>query len=145
MREDQCCTRHKGKVLQVSAGKSKFTISNKAGEAITICDVDGCIITDNCERCDKLVQFGDSATLLVELKGRDIEKARKQLEASLRHDLLRPHLKGQVSALVICSKVRVPRFNSFLLKSKQHFMRNYNCRFHVKCSGCSLDREGVGL
>lgn len=133
-----CCNVRVGANVPIAEGASKVTILNVDADEIRVCDVDGCLVVDSSERCDKLLKIGDRASVLIELKGRDVEKAKRQLEKSFLHGNVKAQLSGTLSALIVSSKVRVPRFNTFLLRSKVEFKKKFKANFDVKNAGCSI-------
>jgi len=69
---------------------------------------------------------------LIELKGRDIESACKQLEDSFVHPKICAILNGKRAAIVVSKTVKIPQFDYFDAKMKQKFASKYKARFLVE-------------
>lgn len=86
---EHCVCDKFGKVHALCAGAltfaeqgKKVTLSIRSGETAKALVIDGCVLNDDKPKCDGLFLFLDNhraAALLVELKGRDIPHAFKQL------------------------------------------------------------------
>lgn len=92
----RCSEDLRQKLIVVKERKCKFVLENPNGTLVRRVKVDGCLIVDERPRCDYLFEIGEPMTTAryVELKGHDIEKAVKQLAATLgyikpRHDDLK--------------------------------------------------------
>ena len=82
---DKCTSNVSDSNIVVKENKSSFQLRNPQRLGIKKIQVDGCLIDDDRERCDWLlvVDSDNPRALYVELKGSDIDKAIKQLEATL--------------------------------------------------------------
>lgn len=79
-----CATSFTNRYVNVSENKRKFCLVNQNELEIIKVVVDGCLITGSGKRCDYLFDFPTlNLIYYVELKGRDIESAVKQLKATL--------------------------------------------------------------
>lgn len=85
MNYKRCTTVVKASKVVVKEHKSSFQLGNTGRLKIEKIQVDGCLIDDARERCDWLLVNREEKkrALYVELKGADIGKAIRQLEATL--------------------------------------------------------------
>ncbi|HHH53224.1 MAG TPA: hypothetical protein ENK91_06165 [Bacteroidetes bacterium] len=110
------------KIISVSENKRTFKINNKSLLSINQVKVDGCFITSG-NKCDFLFEIITNKVekvFYVELKGRHIEDAIKQLEATLIH--CKPY-HGAITkeSYIIASKV--PKASTSTQKLKKEFKR----------------------
>lgn len=126
------CTKivnHSKIVFKESGRKAVFSNERQLDHAIT--QVDGCLI-ENGMRCDVIISQKECGSVLVELKGKDVEHACLQLKATVDHKLVRPLLEKQIGFLVICS--RFPRIDAYVMREKQRFAKHYRAGLHVFCN-----------
>jgi hypothetical protein len=145
--EDCCITRNHPKIAlrDRKGGSANATFLNEARRDITVCVVDGCLITDG-RKCDYLIQDNGHWTILLELKGSDLEGAVEQIDQTLAHAAMRSKLRGKLGALVVCTKVRVPNATAYLLRCKQRYMKSHKLSFQTKVGGgefCPLTLTGA--
>lgn len=125
------------KCISISENNVRYTAEVIGGRDSAAYQIDGCVIAGNELKCDKLVLSVDAAAdcgtaVFVELKGRDVAHAIKQLEATLCHPFFRPlpgkKDKGRVRARIVtpgCGPASASRAE--LEKAKVDFIRKYNC------------------
>lgn len=114
--------------VKVEENRMKAVFKNDDRFKYEVSEVDGYVITTGI-RCDKLVSRKDDHSVLVELKGRNVEHACDQLFASASHPNVQPLLKPNIGFLIICSKY--PKFDTFVRKAKDRAMKQYRAGFHV--------------
>jgi hypothetical protein len=87
MNYKKCTTIVDHSKVVVKEHKSSFELRNTARLKIEKIQVDDCLINDTRERCDWLLINREEKmrALYIELKGADIDKAVRQLEATLRY------------------------------------------------------------
>jgi hypothetical protein len=85
MNYKKCTTEVNDSKVVVKEHRSSFELRNTARLKIEKIQVDGCLIDDTRERCDWLLVNREEKkrALYIELKGADIGKAIRQLEATL--------------------------------------------------------------
>lgn len=84
MCDGKCRRRHRNPKFTLSEQKSEVRFSNDSRQLVDEYTVDGCCINSG-ERCDFLVNIASvNTSILVELKGSDINKAISQLNTSSR-------------------------------------------------------------
>jgi len=104
----ECNSTTANKIVSVSENKRTFKINNKSIFTINKVTVDGCYIKEG-RKCDYLFEIIDNElkdVFYVELKGKDIEKAVIQLEATLRHCF---HLHKNITRSCYIVASRVPK------------------------------------
>lgn len=115
-------------LVQVEENKRKATFRNPDRSPYSVARVDNCLITDG-QRCDYMVSHDGVCSVLIELKGTDVEHACKQLLASVVHPTVTEKREKIVGFLVVCS--RYPRFDTFVAKAKIECAKKYKAGFHV--------------
>lgn len=126
--------------IKVEENKRKAVFKNPDRLNYEKSTVDGCLITKGI-RSDYLVSKKGVASVLVELKGGNVEHACDQLIAAVEHPHVRPLLEEKLGFLVICSKY--PRFDTFVRRAKTRCAREYQAGFHVVCDKGEFDIERV--
>ena len=112
---EDCSEVTNNKKIAVSENGRKFTINNPDQKEVAKIKVDGCLIDDDRERCDYLFEviipdIKDKETknidtaIYVELKGSDIEKAFKQIMATLGY-LIDRHRQVNKECFIVASRV----------------------------------------
>lgn len=89
--------------------------------------IDKCLVMDGV-RADYFVS-GESKTVIVELKGKNLEHACDQVFAAARHENVKPHISGQIGFLIICS--RFPSLTTSVQLAKVKAKKIYGANFHV--------------
>jgi hypothetical protein len=139
---------NKPKILICEENRRKFTLNYPRNwtktEKIKIDD--GLIKVENIKKCDYVVIVIDNKDIklhiyYIELKGKDVEHAIKQLKSTLEYvntnkqNLHLERLRGysKIEALAICSKIE-PYTDSSIQVSQVKFKKNYNCFLSCKCN-----------
>ena len=115
MNFDYCSEVTNNKKIAVSENGRKFTIDNPDRKEVIKIKVDGCLIDDDRERCDYLFEViipdtkdkeakNIETAIYVELKGSDIEKAFKQIMATLGY-LVDRHRQIDKECFIVASRV----------------------------------------
>lgn len=121
--------------IKVEENKRKAIFRNDEKVTYEIGRIDGCLVTSGI-RADYFVSSPDKS-VLVELKGSNIDHACKQLFAAAEHSSVKGKLKKKIGFLVICS--RVPAASTSTQLAQQKAKRKYNARFQVFCRQKELD------
>lgn len=107
--------------------RSKFRLENPNKSNIRLVQVDDCAIKEGL-RCDYLVILPDKQELYIELKGRDVEHAVKQIESSIQ--------KLTVDKLAkkfgFISSTRCPINSAQIQILKKKFKDKYNAKLIIK-------------
>ena len=119
---EECNDATTHKIVSVSENKRTFKINNKSLFTINKVTVDGCYIEEG-RKCDYLFEILDNElkeVFYVELKGKHIDDAVTQLEATLRHCF---HLHKNIirSCYIVAS--RVPKASTSSQNLKREFKR----------------------
>ena len=93
--------------------------------------IDGCVIK-NGERADWLVSRPGFASVIIELKGRDVTHALEQVEATLAHCKAGGHFEGRVGALIMCKQV--PRALTSAQRATDRFRKSYGSTLTISSS-----------
>ncbi|WP_162241549.1 hypothetical protein [Methylobacterium sp. Leaf117] len=133
---DSCTIVVSHKLVKVEENKRKAVFRNPESKEYRITKVDNCVVTEG-PRTDYLVSEKGSVSVLVELKGKDVEHACEQLFASADHASVRPLLESRIGFVIVCSKY--PRFDTFVAKAKNTAAKRYKSGFHVICDQRELD------
>lgn len=117
----------RNKIISVSENRRKFEIRNNSLKDINRVQVDGCFIALGL-RCDYLFEIEDSEVFYVELKGKHIEDAIKQLVATINH-CKNIHKSWNKSSFIVAS--RVPKVTTSIQNLKKEHKRKYNSKLDV--------------
>ncbi len=126
----RCTTNTKDSIIVVKENRSSFCLKNNNKVRVEKVEVDGCLINEGQEKCDWLFALpGMKKVLFVELKGSDITKAGRQIEATIQATS-RKYIKFKLDCYI--ATTRVPRYDSQVQKLKIYFNKKYNAGFYVK-------------
>jgi len=128
--------------LEENGKKAIFRNQNRLNHHVY--KIDGCVI-DEGERADFLVNSPDGHSVILELKGCNVEKACRQIYSTLSHPNMKTMLQSKIGLLIVCSAVRMPRADTFIQKQKQKFAKEFNALLHVKCKKAEVDCPSLTL
>lgn len=134
-----CSDRGSDPVISRTENGRTFRIRNAGRGKVAVVRVDGCLIRDG-ERCDYLFELGDDrhCAVYVELKGADIAKAVRQLEATMAQ-LTERHRRATRVCHVVAS--RVPRAGPAIQILKRGFYRSHGVHLHVATTQAEIDTD----
>lgn len=135
-----CTNQIRHSKIKVEENKRKAVFRNKDQKLFEVTKIDDCLITEG-KRCDYAVSEKNVASVLVELKGANVEHACKQLMETVQHAAVKSILEQRLGFLVVCSKY--PRFDTFVAKAKTQAAREYKAGFHVVCDQIETDISEV--
>lgn len=135
-----CSTTKTDSMIKVEEKGRRAVFRNKSRESYTVTEVDGCLVTSGI-RADYVVSKDDTTSVLVELKGKNIEHACAQLFASVEDERVKKVLNHRKGFLVICK--RFPRFDTFVARAKIRSAKQYKAGFHVVCDRGEFDIDRV--
>ena len=118
------------KIVTVSEKGRKFTIQNSSSLEINKVKVDGCYITSG-NKCDYLFEIINKNIIqvfYVELKGKDIEHAIKQLTATVAHCKL-IHKEIKKECYIVAS--RVPKSSTSTQNLKKEFKKKHKIQLFI--------------
>lgn len=136
---DNCTTSKNHSKIKVEENKRQAVFINKERIEYKVSRVDGCLIPRGETAADYLVVKPESTSVLVELKGKDVQHACDQLFSSVENSAVKPFLERKIGFLVVCS--RYPRFDTFVAKAKQIAAKKYRAGFHVIAENREYDIE----
>ena len=133
----QCTTNSRQKILTLKEKRSKFVLNNPNEVSLGIIKVDGCLVNGMHPRCDYIVEVLDERhAYYVELKGCELDKAIKQLSATL--ELTQARFKHhQKTACVVTT--RVPKQDNRMLKIRKDLQAKYHTQLTVKNNQLIVD------
>ena len=114
--------------IKVAENKRQAVFINPSKLKYSVSIIDNCLVKSGI-RADYLVTEASSMSVLVELKGTDVQHACEQLFTSAENDAVKPLIAKKMGFLVICSKY--PRFDGFVAKAKQQAADRYKAGFHI--------------
>lgn len=113
--------------IKVEELKRKATFRNPTNKPYKKGRIDGCLVKEGI-RADYFVD-GEGKSVLVELKGCDIDHACAQLFAAVEHANVKPHLSEKIGFMIICS--RYPSHNTSVQLSAAKARRRYGAKLLV--------------
>jgi hypothetical protein len=114
----------------------KATFLNHKNEKFVVTKVDGCLIK-NAIAADYVVSRQGVGDVIVELKGRDVDHAVKQIEATARHWISESLGAGRMAGLVVCRQF--PKASASVQKIQQRFTRAFGGPLHVVTKNCEYE------
>jgi hypothetical protein len=107
--------------------------------------VDGCLIL-NKTACDWWIVHEASGSVLVELKGSDVEHAIEQIEATFEFLSKNKLLRTKNAAMIVCSRPsRHPSFTTKLQKARSRLSAKYRAPLHIVTGSHEFDINRVLL
>lgn len=131
MEYTKCTTPTKDPLVVVEENKSKLIVKNSKGRSLRKIQVDGCLISQDQEKCDWLVATTDIPlrALYIELKGCDVKKAASQLKNTIK--LTEPSFKDYERECYAVT-TRVPKHGTDIRKLAIDFFRSTKVTLSVK-------------
>ena len=126
----KCSETNNNKVISTSENHKTFRIKNINSRKIRKVEVDGCLISDDRKRCDYLFEIDKPITKVIylELKGKNINRAYEQLEATIGY-LKKRHEAVKKEAYIIAS--RVPKNRTTTRPLKVNMQKACNVKLFV--------------
>jgi len=128
----ECEQYRKDAKIVLQENKSKMTFSNPDESQILIIKVDGCAIKDEeTLRCDYALvpPSAIEIEIYVELKGRDVYHAVKQIESTI--NLLSSNAQ-KIKKLCFVVSTRVPKQTTSIQQLQSQFKKKFNASFRIK-------------
>jgi hypothetical protein len=131
-----CSRSRRDPLIVVQESGRKFTLRNARREQVLEITIDDCLITAG-ERCDYLFEVGAPCRLaiFVELKGAAIEKAYRQLMATIKSTSDRTY-RNTVCHIVAS---RVPRQGPQVQQLQAKMIKEANARLRISTSHAIVD------
>lgn len=136
MNFEECSEVTKNKIVTVSdkKGKSKMYLDNPSKKSIQKIIVDGCLNIPG-KKCDYLIKIDNPLIeIYIELKGRRIDEAIKQLENTM-NEIYKYNSKVKVKKFCYIIHTKCPLKAQEMEKYIKKFKRSYNATLKFKSSG----------
>ena len=125
-----CCEITSVSKIKVEEHGRKAIFSNDKGLRCRKIKVDGCVINDSKQKsADWIVSRDDVGDIIVELKGKDVDHAVKQVIATAKYWKENGYQTGKMAALVVSSQF--PKVTTAVRKAQQDFAKHFNGPLHV--------------
>lgn len=134
----ECQFKNKHRRVVVEEGKMKATFSNPHLRNYTITRFDGCVV-QNSLGADFIVSLPDVCDLIVELKGRGVEHAMKQVAATAKYLTDNRHRNGKLAGLIVSRQY--PKENTIVQRGQIAFKRKFDARIQVCCGNREHDYD----
>ncbi|MDS3861486.1 hypothetical protein RIF25_11780 [Thermosynechococcaceae cyanobacterium BACA0444] len=125
------------KIIPIQENKSKINFLNPEQRQVYKLKIDGCAINDNLTpRCDYGLVPCTHVEIYIELKGRDVSGAIKQIESTI-HEISSDSKKIKKLCFIICTQVAIPRTDQ--QNSQTRFKNHFNAILYIKRGGYEYD------
>ena len=136
----KCTVSCKDSLIVIQEKKRRAVFRNLEKTDYKVTRIDDCLVKDGV-KVDYLVNKVGVASVLVELKGSDVDHACDQLEATVRHPLVAPLLEARIGFVIVCS--RYPRIDTKVQRAKSRLARDFKAVLKVVCDRGEFDIERV--
>lgn len=128
---DLCSTTTTDSKVVVQENKSRFEVQNNSRLTLRKVQVDGCLIKDNSQKCDWIIEVDDQVkrALYIELKGCDVDKAISQLKSTLVHTRTR-YLRYKKECFAVTT--RIPKHGPSIRKKCLEFHKQTKVTLSIK-------------
>ena len=135
---EKCTIPTKESMVVVEENRSKLIVKNSERRSLNKIKVDGCLISQDHEKCDWLVATTDQPfrALYIELKGCDVKKAVSQLKNTVKLTEAAFKYHGKECYAVT---TRVPKHGTDIRKLAIDFYKETKATLSVKNVQCSVD------
>jgi hypothetical protein len=123
-----CCTTTNDSRIKVEQRGRKAIFVNEGKLTYVRVEVDGCVIK-NAKAADFIVSRSDIGDVIIELKGRDVAEAVKQVEATAKYWVDNKHCNKKIAALIVSTQF--PKTSTAVLRAKDRFRKTYGTPLHV--------------
>jgi hypothetical protein len=123
-----CCTETRVSRIKVEQFGRKAVFINDQNTVHQSIQVDGCVI-QNEKAADYVVSRAAFGDVIVELKGKDVEEAVKQVEATAKHWIANGYCTGKIAALIVSTQF--PKANTSVRRAQERFAKAYKSPLHV--------------
>lgn len=135
----------KRKVIVIEENNCEYKVINKSSKEFYIYKVDGDLISPNTssKRCDfLLICNADNKAYFVELKGKDINKAFEQIEATLENKIITSELKKFKYYIRVVLKRCPPKTQDqkYIENHRKLLTKKYKC-YDIKYSNSPLEEN----
>ena len=135
---DHCMVRTSDLLVPVGEKGKKATFRNPHRSTMVKIKIDNCVVK-NATAADYVVSKPACGDVVVELKGKDVESAIKQIEATIDLWRKRPEFQGKIAGLIVASQC--PKVSTKLLKAKSRILRDFKAHLHIVTKNLEFDIE----
>jgi len=123
-----CCTTTRNSLIKVEEKGKKAVFVNDQNAIHIVVRVDGCVIR-NSKAADYIVSRADLGQVVIELKGKDVEEAVKQVEATASYWITNGYSTGPIAALIVSTQF--PKVSTSVRKAQERFRKAFRTPLHV--------------
>jgi actin-like ATPase involved in cell morphogenesis len=136
----RCCELVSVPLIKVQEHGKKAVFKNPSLVAHEKIQMDGCVVVNE-TAADWVVRKPGIGTVVVELKGGDVEHGAKQVDATA--DFLKKHnqIVGKIAALIVSTSY--PKSSTTIQKAQALFFRKHKGPLHVVTRNCEFTFERV--
>lgn len=139
MAPHRCVERVSHSNITVHERGRRANFPNPARESYLRVRVDDCLVTAG-PRADWIITKEGVGSVVLELKGRDVQHACEQVFVSLVHADCQPWLEERRALLIVCAKY--PAYDTGVQRAQER-ARQLGVRLKVVCNQAELDLESL--
>jgi hypothetical protein len=136
----ECVTETSVSKITVCENRKSATINNHERVVHRRVQVDGCVINDRETLCADWVIERDALSVVIELKGRDVEHAAKQVIAT--SELWKSERRYEKICGLIVAR-QYPRSSSSIQLKQQQYSRRFSGPLHIVTGNYAFDIENL--
>jgi hypothetical protein len=138
-----CTTLTSDSNIKVEENGKKAVFRNTQRTQYRKVALDGCLVKGT-TCADWLVVKNDTGSIVIELKGRDVDHALDQVEAAISYAQNRGIYPSPWAALIVCTgRPTHPAFTTKLQRVKERFMKKFRAPIHIVCGNYDYDIGNV--
>lgn len=139
MAEDCCTEALRVSKIKVAENGRQAVFLNPERQPYKKIKIDGCLIV-NSTACDWWVIRVSDESVLIELKGTDVDHALEQIEKTFEFLKSEGRLTDKVAALIVCRKPsQHPSFTAKLQKARSRLSKSYKAPLHIVAGSYEFD------
>jgi hypothetical protein len=126
--------------IKVEENLRSAVFDNPAREVFDRIRVDNCVIREGL-RADYAIAKRDVGDVIIELKGRDVERASKQVIETAKYWCAHDYRCGRIADLIVCRQY--PSFSTTVQRAAQSFKRQFDGPLHAVAGNYEYHFEKV--
>lgn len=127
---DKCVEETNGSNITVKERGRRANFRNPDRHSFLKIQVDGCLLNEKYKKADWIVTKVGIGSIIIELKGKNLDQACQQLKETLDHPRCKPWLEARKAMLIVCS--RYPSIDT-TVQRLQLKARKQGVRLNVVC------------
>jgi hypothetical protein len=127
-------------LVKVEEGNRKAVFRNSARENIVKTQFDGCVEVEG-PRADWVISKAGLGDVVVELKGKDVDHAVKQVDATAKFWRKSNLSNGKIAGLIVCRQY--PRASTGVQRAQDNFRSVHNGFLHVVTKNETFELEKI--